>query len=107
MPRLSTEAQVPPGTLQMLVLKALEAGPLHGYGILARIREGTCGALEVEEAALYPALHRMEARDLVEAEWGRSESNRKARFYRLTRAGRSALARDVAGWTATTRAIAR
>jgi len=75
------------GTLDVLVLKTLSWGPMHGYGISRWIRRRTGGALEVEDAALYQALHRMEGRGWLESEWGRSENNRRAKFYRLTGRG--------------------
>jgi PadR family transcriptional regulator, regulatory protein PadR len=87
------------GTLDMLVLKALTWGPMHGYSILAWLRGATDGELRLEDAALYPALHRMEARGLVEADWGLSENNRRAKFYRLTRKGRQELRAEAESWT--------
>lgn len=86
------------GTLDLLVLKALTWGPMHGYGVLAWLRRATEDELRVEDAALYPALHRLEARGLVESEWGTSENNRRAKFYRLTGAGRGALRAQADGW---------
>jgi PadR family transcriptional regulator len=79
------------GTLDLLVLRALVAGPRHGYDVARWIRETTDGTILVEDRALYVALHRLEDRSWVESEWGRSERNRRARYYRLTRAGRKAL----------------
>jgi transcriptional regulator len=79
------------GTLDLLVLRTLSAGPLHGYAIAAQIKERTQAAILVEEGALYPALHRLEARRWISAEWGWSENNRKARYYSLTPAGRAHL----------------
>ena len=96
MPR--QEVDVMQGTLDMLVLKALTWGQLHGYAILAWLRQTTDGELRLEDAALYPALHRMEARGLIEAEWGLSENNRKAKFYRLTTAGKKQLAASRDYW---------
>jgi len=86
------------GTLDLLVLRALSAGPMHGYGILDWLRQRTEGHLRLEDAALYPALHRMEARGLVEAEWGLSENNRRAKFYRLTTSGKRELRQESALW---------
>jgi PadR family transcriptional regulator PadR len=86
------------GTLDVLVLKALAWGPLHGYAVSALIRRQTDGALLVEEGTLYPALWRLESRGLIEAEWGLSENNRKAKFYRLTPAGRRRLRDDTRVW---------
>jgi transcriptional regulator len=93
------EMDVRQGTVDLLVLKALTWGPMHGYAILAGLRRATDGALRIEDAALYPALHRLEARDFVEAEWGLSENNRRARYYRLTARGRQALRREAESWT--------
>ena len=95
------------GTLDMLVLKTLTDGPLHGYGVLERIVQLTEEAFQVEEGALYPALHRLEKRDLVEAEWGVSDNNRRAKYYRLTRAGRAHLAHEIAAWERASSAIAK
>jgi PadR family transcriptional regulator, regulatory protein PadR len=86
------------GTLDMLVLKALTWGPMHGYSILAWLRRTTDERLRLEDAALYPALHRMEARGLIGAEWGVSENNRKAKFYRLTTKGRRELRNEAESW---------
>lgn len=87
------------GTLDLLVLRALATGRMHGYGILEWLKHRTEGELRLEDAALYPALHRMEARGLVEAEWGLSENNRRAKYYELTVAGRAELRRESAVWT--------
>lgn len=103
----ATKTQVPPGTLDMLVLKALSQGRLHGYGILATLREATGESLVVEEGALYPALHRLEAKDLVAGEWGESEAKRRARYYAITRAGRAHLAREIEAWERSSQAIAK
>lgn len=87
------------GTLDVLVLKALVWGPQHGYGLAGWIRETTDGDLEIEEGALYTALHRMERRRWLESEWGISETGRRAKFYELTQVGRSALASESRTWT--------
>ena len=87
------------GTLDLLVLKVLSWGPMHGYNVLDRLRRTTDGELRIEDAALYPALHRMEARGLIESEWGLSENNRRAKFYTLTPLGRRALRAEAEGWT--------
>lgn len=92
------EIDVMQGTLDLLVLKALTGGPMHGYNVLAWLRETTDGALRVEDAALYPALHRMESRGLIESEWGLSENNRRAKFYQLTPRGSEELGREAEGW---------
>lgn len=80
-----------PGTLEMLILRALEDGTLHGYAVARRIQERSADVLRVEEGSLYPALHRLEERGWIRAEQGRSENNRRARFYRLTASGRRRL----------------
>jgi transcriptional regulator len=86
------------GTLDLLVLKALSWGPAHGYSVADWIREHSDAALLVEEGALYPALHRLERRGWVDAEWGVSDNNRKAKFYRLTPKGRAQLRSEVSLW---------
>ena len=93
------EVDVLQGTLDMLVLKALTWGPMHGYSILGWLRHTTDDELRIEDAALYPALHRMEARGLIDAEWGLSENNRKAKFYRLTAKGRRELRAESESWS--------
>jgi transcriptional regulator len=86
------------GTLDVIVLKAVSWGPRHGYAVSRWIKETTEGALDVEEGALYPALHRLEKRGLVESQWGLSENNRRAKFYQLTPAGRRQLRTEAAAW---------
>ena len=86
------------GTLDMLILKALSAGPLHGYGVGRRIELLAEELLRVEEGSLYPALYRLEERGWIESEWGKSENNRRARFYRLTAAGRRQLGVEEENW---------
>jgi transcriptional regulator len=88
------------GTLDVLILKALTGGPSHGYGIARWLRDTTDDTILVEDRALYLALHRLEERDLIAAEWGLSENNRRARFYTITTAGRRELTRREAAWTA-------
>jgi PadR family transcriptional regulator, regulatory protein PadR len=95
------------GTLDMLVLKTLTRGRLHGYSIAEIIQETSEDALRVEEGALYPALHRLELRGLLASEWGLSENNRRAKYYRLTAAGRKQLARETEHWGRMAAAIAR
>lgn len=87
------------GTLDVLVLKALAWGPRHGYDVASWIRETTGGHLEIEEGALYRSLHRMERRGWLDSEWGRSRNGRRAKFYRLTRAGRRTLTSQTRTWT--------
>jgi PadR family transcriptional regulator len=89
---------LPQGTLDMLVLKALSLGPMHGFGIGQRIRQLAEDMLTVEEGTLYPALYRIEERGWVKSEWGVSENNRRARFYKLTRAGRKQLQVEESNW---------
>jgi PadR family transcriptional regulator PadR len=83
-----------PGTLYMMVLRTLAAGPLHGYAIARKIRDASRGGLEIEDGSLYPALNRMWVKGWLKAEWGISENNRKARFYRLTAEGRKQLEQE-------------
>jgi PadR family transcriptional regulator, regulatory protein PadR len=94
-------------TLDMLILKTLSRGPMHGYGIAEYIHDTTEDILRVEEGALYPALHRLELRGLLASEWGTSGNNRRAKFYRLTGAGRKHLAKERAHWVRMSAAIAR
>ena len=93
------------GTLDLLVLRTLVPGPRHGYGIATVVRERTAGELNIEDAALYQALHRLERQGLIEAEWGPSENNRRARFYELTAAGRKSLQAETATWRRYSRAV--
>ena len=86
------------GTLDVLILRAVEAGPLHGYAIGKRLRDGSAGVLAVEEGALYPALHRLEGQGLLEAAWGPTDTGRRAKFYSLTRSGARHLEKRIARW---------
>lgn len=86
------------GTLDMLILKAVSLGPLHGYGVLLRIQQISGGQLEIQQGSLYPALYRLEHQGLIASDWGESENNRKARFYRLTAAGRKKLQKETENW---------
>ena len=95
---MTPQADLLPGTLDVLILKALSLGPLHGYGVLARIEQITQGALLVEQGALYPALYRLEHQGLLDGEWGMSDNNRRAKFYTLTAAGRRRLREGTASW---------
>jgi len=92
------QAELLPGTLDLLILKAVSLGPLHGYGILLRIQQISGGALLVEQGALYPALYRLEEQYLLAAEWGTSENNRRAKYYSLTRAGEKRLRQETESW---------
>jgi PadR family transcriptional regulator, regulatory protein PadR len=95
-----------PGTLDMLILKAVSLKPLHGYGVLLRIRQISREALEIPQGSLYPALYRLEHQGLIAAEWGQSENNRRAKYYTLTAAGRRRLREETAGWNRLVSAIA-
>ena len=94
------------GTLDMLILKAISLGPLHGYGILLRIQQITGQALKIEQGALYPALYKLETRGELDAEWGVSENNRRAKFYSLTPVGRKRLREEIGGWNRLAAAMA-
>ena len=96
-----------PGTLDMLVLKTLSRGPLHGYAVAESIQRTSEDVLRVEEGALYPALHRLELLGLLASEWGLSDNNRRAKFYRLTAAGRKQLADEARHWARMSAGIAR
>ena len=93
------------GTLDLLVLRCLSAGPRHGYAIATLVGERTSGDLSIEDAALYQSLHRLHRQDLVDAEWGPSENNRRARFYSLTAAGRKRLREETTNWRRYVRAV--
>jgi PadR family transcriptional regulator len=98
-------AELLPGTLDLLILKAVSLGPLHGYGVLLRIQQITQGALTIEQGALYPALYRLEKQGLLDADWGTSDNNRRARFYRVTAAGRARLRDHTETWNRTVSAM--
>ena len=93
-----TEIDVVQGTLDMFILKAVSFAPRHGYAILEWLRRTTRGELRIEDAALYPALHRLEARGFIDSEWGLSENNRRAKYYRLTSAGKARLREYDGNW---------
>ncbi len=95
------------GTLDVLVLKTLSSGPMHGWGISQRIQQLSEEVLEVNQGSLYPALHRLEEKNWISAEWGSSENNRRARFYSLTRAGRKQLAEETESWERFAAAVGR
>ena len=99
------QADLLPGTLDLLILKAVSLGPLHGYGVLLRIEQITRGALLVEQGALYPALYRLEHQGLLDAQWGTSDNNRRAKFYTLTAAGRKRLREETESWNRTAAAM--
>jgi PadR family transcriptional regulator, regulatory protein PadR len=95
-----------PGTLDMLILKAVSLGPLHGYGVLLRIQQISGDQLEIQQGSLYPALYRLQHRGLIASEWGESENNRRARYYRLTAAGKKHLQAETANWNRMAEVIA-
>lgn len=95
------------GTLEMLILRSLEDGPRHGYGVTERLQEVSDEVLTVDEGSLYPALYRMQRRGWLTSKWGRSDNNRKARFYSLTRKGRKHLERAAESWTRFSKAVTK
>ena len=99
------EAELLPGTLDLLILKAVSLGAEHGYGVLLRIEHITGNALTIEQGALYPALYRLEHRGLLDTEWGTSDNNRKAKFFSLTTAGRKRLKAETERWNRTILAV--
>ena len=103
---MAPQADLLPGTLDVLILKAVSLGPLHGYGVLLRIEQITQGALLVEQGALYPALYRLEHQGLIAGEWGVSDNNRRAKFYSLTVAGRRRLREETESWNRLAAAMA-
>ena len=96
---MSKHAALLPGTLDLLILRAVSLGELHGYGILLRIGQISNGGLQIEQGSLYPALHRLEAQGVLAAEWGTSDNNRRARFYAITKPGRKRLNVETDAWT--------
>jgi transcriptional regulator len=100
------ESALLPGTLDLLILKAVSLGALHGYGVLLRIGQISGGALNIEQGALYPALYRLEVQGLLATEWGVSENNRRAKFYSLTAAGKERLRQETRDWQRTVVAMA-
>lgn len=103
---MPSQAQILPGTLDLLILKAVSLGPLHGYGVLLRIEQISHGALLIEQGALYPALFRLVRQGLLKPSWGTSDNNRRAKFYELTSAGRKRLTQEAEGWNRLAVAIA-
>ena len=101
----TTKAELLQGTLDLLILKTLSAGAMHGYAIAQRIQQRSDDVLVVEEGSLYPALYRMEEKGWIAAEWGKSENNRRAKYYSLTRAGRKQLEEETVIWERVRRAI--
>jgi PadR family transcriptional regulator, regulatory protein PadR len=105
---MAADAEVPYGTLDLMVLKTLEAlGPQHGYGVARRIEQVAEGALNLNQGTIYPALLRLEQKGLISSDWGVSENNRRARFYRITAAGRQQLAAEEQLWARTVSLVSR
>jgi transcriptional regulator len=103
---MGKNAELLPGTLDMLILKAVSLKPLHGYGVLLRIRQISGEALDIPQGSLYPALYRLEQQGLIVAEWGQSENNRKAKYYTVSAEGRRRLREETASWNRLVTAIA-
>jgi PadR family transcriptional regulator, regulatory protein PadR len=99
-------AELLPGTLDLLILKVVSLGPLHGYGVLLRIQQVSKDVLRIQQGSLYPALYRLEAQGLIASEWGESENKRKAKYYKLTAAGRKRLRDERENWSRFAAAIA-
>jgi PadR family transcriptional regulator PadR len=102
---MNSRAQILPGTLDLLILKAVSLGPLHGYGVLLRIGQISKGALLIEQGALYPALFRLVRRGFLKAAWGVSENNQRAKFYEITAQGKKRLRQETEGWNRLVAAI--
>ena len=103
---MGDQADLLPGTLDLLILKSVSLGPLHGYGVLLRIEQISAGAFQIEQGALYPALYRLERQGFLDTEWGTSENNRRAKYYPLTTAGRKRLKEEAEGWRKLVEAMA-
>ena len=104
---MASQADLLPGTLDVLILKAVSLGKLHGYGVLLRLEQISGGALQIQQGALYPALYRLEHQGLIRSEWGTSDNNRRAKYYQLTALGRKRLGEETASWNRLADAIAR
>jgi PadR family transcriptional regulator, regulatory protein PadR len=102
---MGTPTELLQGTLDLLILKAVSLGPLHGYGVLLRIQQISHDRLQIQQGSLYPALYRLEHQGMIAAEWGESENKRKAKFYQLTTAGRRRLKEEIAYWEGLSEAI--
>ena len=103
---MAKPAEILPGTLDLLILKAVSLGTLHGYGVLLRIEQISGGSLQIQQGALYPALYRLEQQGLIASEWGISDNNRRAKYYTLTPPGRRRLRDESASWNRLSDAIA-
>ena len=104
---MASKSDLLQGTLDLLILKTLASGPMHGWGVAQKIHVLSNDILQVNQGSLYPALHRLEQQGLIAAEWGASENNRQAKFYELTRAGRKQLADETRNWERMAGAVAR
>jgi transcriptional regulator len=104
---MASKSDLLQGTLDLLILKTLAGGPMHGWGVAQKIHVLSEDILQVNQGSLYPALHRLEQQGLIEAQWGASENNRQAKFYELTRAGRKQLAEETRNWERMAGAVAR
>lgn len=104
---MSPKSDLLQGTLDLLILKTLVGGPMHGWGISLRIQQVSEDVLQVNQGSLYPALHRLEQQGLIAAEWGNSENNRQAKFYELTKSGRRQLVDETRNWERLSTAVAR
>ena len=102
---MTDRLDLPQGTLDLLILKALSLGPMHGWAVSERLQDVSRGTLQVQQGSLYPALHRLERRGWIRAEWGASDNNRRAKFYELTASGRKQLAADTKAWARLTNAV--
>ncbi len=102
---MESSAELLQGTLDVLILKAISLGPLHGYGVLLRIQQVSRDVLRIQQGSLYPALYRLEAKGWIASEWGESENGRKAKYYRLTAAGRKRLAAETDQWNKLSSAV--
>jgi len=104
-PRPDPKSDIPQGTIDLLVLKAVSLGPLHGYGIAQRLQQLSRAVIQVQQGTLYPALHRLENRGWLSAEWKESDTGREAKFYKLTRRGRAQLSAEQASWQRLSEAV--
>jgi PadR family transcriptional regulator PadR len=102
---MATTTELLQGTLDLLILKAISLGPLHGYGVLLRIQQISRDKLQIQQGSLYPALYRLEHQGIITSEWGESENKRRAKYYRLTAAGRRRLQQELAYWQRLSEAI--
>lgn len=104
---MNDRIELPQGTLDLLILRTLELEPQHGWGISERVQQMSSDVLRIQQGSLYPALHRLERRGWIKAQWGTSENNRKAKYYELTKSGRQQLAEETDSWQRMTAAVAQ